>query len=289
MGNPEDWVNVGIGDMTCPIGIDLASESGVCDGKAYIGEIQNGAFPYTYDWNGLGSFVSDTIFNGLCIGNNFVVIKDQNNFLKTCAFVMGSLDNGYFPPIQPSDTVIHTYTEFCIDSSVDFIDVIGSEVIDSVTISILWSFYSDSVLIDQLLDTLHINTPNGTYSNIQIYLHLVCDSDTLKAALSVYSTYGYLSLPFTEVGFLNINEWNDEVSFIVYPNPFDHHLNIETNVSEVENITVLNYLGQEVDVKVNAINDTHFIIDFSDVSKGNYIVKMITKDKTLHFKKVIKN
>jgi hypothetical protein len=58
---------------------------------------------------------------------------------------MGSLDNVFFPPVQPYDTIIHTFIDYCVDPSVDSISVIGSQVIDSLTISVLWSFYDDFV------------------------------------------------------------------------------------------------------------------------------------------------
>ena len=55
MGNSSDWVNVGVNEITCPIGINLATNLTSCDGEAFIGQVQNGVAPYIYDWNGTGA------------------------------------------------------------------------------------------------------------------------------------------------------------------------------------------------------------------------------------------
>jgi|SRR5690554_3034701 len=289
IGNPSDWVNVDSGAMTCPIGVNLASEAGACDGEAYINGVQNGTSPYTYDWNGNNNFVADTIVSGLCVGNQLVIIKDDNNLLKTCAFVMGSIDVGYFPPVQTNDTIIHTFADYCIDPSIDSISLIGSAIIDSFTISVIWSFYSGNVLFDQMLDTVYLNSPNPIYNNVELHLHLICNGDTLKALTSVYSTYGYFSLPFTETGVLSLIQMDKNFNLIAYPNPIDDFLHLEVNASEVEKITVYNGLGQEIKVKKNIVSDKLIQIDFRSVSKGNYVVNIVTTDNKLHTKKVVKN
>lgn len=289
IGDPSDWANIQSGTMTCPIGINLATDQSICDGEAYIGQVQNGVAPYTYDWNGTGTFGVDTTIAGLCVGNHSVTIQDQNGDIRTCAFAMGSEDSGYFPPTQTSDTTIHTFTDYCIDPDVDSISVIGSEIIDSVSASVVWSFFDGSVLIDQLLDTFQFTIPNGNYNSIELHTHLVCNGDTLKSTSSVYSTYGYVSLPFSETGFLDVQELDDDVEVNLYPIPFDNFINIDVNTLEIEEIVVLNHLGQEVEVDFNKLSNNHLVADFSSLSKGNYTIKFLTRKGDVNIKKVIKN
>lgn len=289
MGNPEEWVNVDANEITCPIGINLATDLTACDGEAYIGQVQNGVAPYTYDWNGTGAFVNDTLITGLCVETQFVIIKDHNDSTKTCAFAMGSLDFGYFPPVQQYDTIIHTFVDYCVLPGVDSISVIGSQVIDSVTISVLWSFYENSILVDQLLDFINLGDTILQFNNIALYGHFICNGSNFKSTTSVFSTCGYLAFPFTEVGFLSVMEFNKDAQLNAFPNPFSKLLNIDISEADVKSIVVLNNLGQQVNFNRFENSANQITLDFSGLDNGIYMVRVLSKDNKLSQIKAIKN
>lgn len=76
-------------------------------------------------------------------------------------------------------------------------------------------------------------------------------------------------------------EWND---FTYYPNPVEDLLNL-SYTENITSVTVYNLLGQEVLVK--AFNDNLARIDFSALSSGTYMVKVVS-NQTSKTIKVIK-
>ncbi|MEX1193047.1 MAG: T9SS type A sorting domain-containing protein [Brumimicrobium sp.] len=281
IGDPANWANIQSGTMNCPVGVSLATDQSTCDGEAYIGQVQNGLAPYTYDWNGTGTYDADSTISGLCAGNHYVYIKDQNNDVRVCAFAMGSLDNGYFPPNQPSDTTIHTYTDYCVPSAVDSVSLIGSQVIDSISASVVWSFYENSILVGQLLDTVSFSSPNSTYNNVYLNSHLVCNGDTLKASNSVYTAAGYFEYPFTEVGFLGVDN-NDltATSPTLYPNPASDKVYIK-GINEAESIMIYNNQGK----MVKRTQSTE--IDVSLLKAGSYFVHIFESENRRFIRKMV--
>jgi hypothetical protein len=268
LGNPFIWSDFYADSITCPVGINMASNTSICDGEAYVASVQNGVAPYTYDWNLNGVFTNDTLDTLLCTGNHMVIIKDQNDQTRNCAFSIGSLDNSYIPPAQSYDTIIHNYTEYCIDPNVDSVSLIGSEFIDSLSASIVWSFYDDSILIDQLLDTIYFSVPNPTYTNISIYLHLTCNGDTLKSTESVFSIAGYLPFPFNETGFLGSSK-HSLLDIVLFPNPAENSIQIQS-LEKIKRAIFINTQGR-IEKFVTEINSS---INISDLSKGLYFVHL---------------
>ena len=67
---------------------------------------------------------------GRFVYTQFVILRDLNESIKTCDFAMGSLDNGLLLPVQPNDTIIHSFIDYCVDPRVDSITIKGIQVID---------------------------------------------------------------------------------------------------------------------------------------------------------------
>jgi hypothetical protein len=82
---------------------------------------------------------------------------------------------------------------------------------------------------------------------------------------------------FTTDSQLSITDNNIE-TFSVYPNPTSGILNIKSN-EDVDNVTVYNLLGQNVaSFDKNQITDSS--VDLSELSKGLYLVKITSGDKS---------
>jgi len=74
---------------------------------------------------------------------------------------------------------------------------------------------------------------------------------------------------------------NDVIPLYFSPNPVENLLNLQSNVT-LKLVTVYNFIGQKV--YENSLNDTHVVIDLSNLPFGNYIAKV--RGETAH--KVIK-
>lgn len=70
----------------------------------------------------------------------------------------------------------------------------------------------------------------------------------------------------------------------IYPNPVKESLNIETN-SQIEKIELFNIIGQ----KLKEFNSNAKKLNFSNESKGVYILKIQMKNGKIETKKIIKN
>ena len=81
----------------------------------------------------------------------------------------------------------------------------------------------------------------------------------------------------TDDALLSINE-NVLTTFSVYPNPTANVLNIKST-QEIDNVTVFNLLGQNV-ASFSKNEITNSSIDMSELSKGLYLVKITSGDKT---------
>ena len=71
-----------------------------------------------------------------------------------------------------------------------------------------------------------------------------------------------------------------------YPNPVENNYFIESN-SAIKEIQVLDFSGKMVFKKTNETAKAN--VDFSTMSPGAYLVRIIQKDDSVHAIKVIKN
>ena len=84
---------------------------------------------------------------------------------------------------------------------------------------------------------------------------------------------------------LNLNAFN-ETEFVLYPNPFETVISIESHSSSINEVIVLNNLGQvKLNIEEDMLNDT---IDLSVLDSGVYYLKIIG-DKNSGIIRVIKN
>ena len=70
---------------------------------------------------------------------------------------------------------------------------------------------------------------------------------------------------------------------LIYPNPTDSKIFVNSHINSIDKIEVFNSLGQNV----KTINGEFEVIDVSDFDSGIYLVKLYSKDKSVS-KKIIK-
>ena len=134
--------------------------------------------------------------------------------------------------------------------------------------------YTFNIGIASPPDTPLDNFPNGgTLTNLEV-------STTYYWSVDVNNCFGTTTGPiwsFTTDAVLGIED-NTLEAFRAYPNPTSGILNIKST-QEIDNVTVFNLLGQNVaSFTKNELTDSS--IDMSELSKGLYLVKVTSGDKT---------
>ena len=84
---------------------------------------------------------------------------------------------------------------------------------------------------------------------------------------------GYIHYSSSEA--FNFNNIVEASNVLVYPNPVIRNLTIEGNWDELESLTILNELGQDVSssVRINARNRRTLQVDVSSLPVGNFHVR----------------
>jgi hypothetical protein len=137
--------------------------------------------------------------------------------------------------------------------------------------AVLQSYYlaqTGNYMSPAAMRTLIINTgiSQGTGGNIGPLPNMEA------AIISLNNTLGLSSTKFD----------ND---FYMYPNPAKSILNIKTKANSSKNIRIYSILGQKIK-EINS-NNSHSIINLSSFSKGIYLVKIKSDDKTVSKKLII--
>ena len=210
---------------------------------------------------------------GICLdklGNVYIAESGNNgsNRIRKITCFISSKD-------RISDT-IHSSILTGVDTVVTIqVDTISNNVItktDSAFIS--HHLNTDTIIIDSTL--FKENQCTGVISNTVFY------SDTSESVVVVIDTVIRHHSDTTNI----ITDLAPQIvlSDKIYPNPFNNELNIDFG-NENAKITILDILG-------NIVKQTtgigHISFSTTDVSPGLYFLKIISKDKTLAIKKIIK-
>ncbi len=117
------------------------------------------------------------------------------------------------------------------------------------------------------------NPPPIYYYNYGLY-------DVTLAAENDYGLSVYHIEDVVDVGMININEVNENKSFVLYPNPTAGLLYIRsTEVQQAEEILLRNLAGQEVK-SFRPEASAQMQIDLDDLGTGVYLLEIRTKNKT---------
>jgi hypothetical protein len=104
---------------------------------------------------------------------------------------------------------------------------------------------------------------------------VIFDADNLGNGSSFY--YDNVMLKLGTSGISNANG----INVFIYPNPAQNSLTLESD-KIINAISIYNLVGQEV--YSHSANQRNLTIDIHSLSKGNYILKTVTKDGEMHTK-----
>ena len=111
--------------------------------------------------------------------------------------------------------------------------------------------------------------------------------NTISNSANIYFDYNFPIVTNTATSTFSVLQ-NDTFEFdnyfIIYPNPVDEVLNLNTKqATEIYSLTIYNLLGQQVQTTTNPTNT----VDVSSLKTGNYIIKVVT-DKGVSSSKFVK-
>jgi hypothetical protein len=136
------------------------------------------------------------------------------------------------------------------------------------------------------IDTLHvIHNPNanGAACNFQ-YNAIGLNNKACNFSLPIFPDYYFNNIPLlTNINDLAILQYN---STLVYPNPTNAILNIELENSDKVKIEIANALGQIVFEELNETKNLK--LDIKNLNTGLYFLKIISEDKIIATKKIVK-
>ena len=146
------------------------------------------------------------------------------------------------------------------------------------SVNIAWDAIPGVSSYEITFDGVVLGTTSLTDLNIT-GLDLATDYTWSIAPINCFGTAtGCATWSFTTGDDLLSVEQNALTTFSVYPNPTSNILNIEST-QEIDNVTVFNLLGQNV-ASFSKNEITNSSIDMSELSKGLYLVKITSGDKT---------
>jgi hypothetical protein len=209
---------------------------GTCDGTL-IAIASKGVPPYTYVWT--PGYVSGAIDSNLCAGSYTLNATDENG----CISYTTSIIN-WLPQIQVTT------------SSTPAIGLGDNNGSVSATASGGTPAYT------------YVWSPGGitgqTVSNLACGAYSLMVTDSNGCTVAAEDTVNCL---------LGINEFGNNLSFNLFPNPTSTNVTIESSIANPVQITILNLLGQTVSCSTPPASSS-YIIDVGDLPKAIYILQV---------------
>ncbi len=263
-----------------------ADGSATCNGSV-IASVTGGTEPYNYYYSNGTTGASAT---GLCPGYYYVEVTDGAGRSQVEYFLIAAADssllinNNDYPDSVITLSLIGDPHENC---DIDYNDIESAEVTNyslsdpdltfGVTIlNVEWTitFTNQTTLV---LNDQHYVTENGVY---EVYLNLYCAEKT--------PIYGHLkAADYIDMQLLNgISNQLSNREISIFPNPSNGQFIISTDQGLIENIQVLNQLGQVIESRNNLRNQ---YMEFESLDEGVYFVriKMINDDNVYTEKLII--
>jgi len=209
----------------------------------------------------------------------------KNTQIKYLSSASLGLDPGYdaglFDLFSPSFNI---YSKLVVDNGVNFmlqsvpdnaynttvipigIDAVAGSQITFSTESTDLPSVTQVILEDRLLGTSNeINNTDKTYT-----ITLAADSNGIGRF--------YVHTIFTST--LDVNDYNPVNSIKLYPNPSSNRINLNGDLSKLQNINIYSIIGN----RVLSINKNFKSINIESLNSGIYIVNLMTKDGTKSLK-----
>lgn len=216
--------------------------------------------------------------------NNGSVIKTtQIKYLGSASLGLDpGYDAGLFDLISPSFNI---YSKLVVDNGVNFmLQVVPDNAYNSTVIpigidAVAGSQLSFNAIANDLpsvtqviLEDRLLNTSNEINNTDKSY------TITLSADYNGIGRF-YVHTIFTST--LDVNDYNLVNSIKLYPNPSSNRINLNGDISKLQNINIYSIIGN----RVLSINKNFKSINIESLSSGIYIVNLMTKDgvKSLKF------
>ena len=139
----------------------------------------------------------------------------------------------------------------------------------------------DSILYLGML----LYSDNATFGDITLH------GDANFSAVARYVDTAFMSpyvfVPSQDTVDVHIGIVDNEASFVVYPNPFSHRVNVQCD-KPVTAAWLTDMMGRREGVKLTAIGDGHYTLDLAGRPQAIYLLALLTADGQQHTIRLIK-
>lgn len=98
----------------------------------------------------------------------------------------------------------------------------------------------------------------------------------------------YVFVPSQDTVDVHIGIVDNEASFVVYPNPFSHRVNVQCD-KPVTAAWLTDMMGRREGVKLTAIGDVHYTLDLAGRPQAIYLLTLLTADGEKQTVRLIKH
>jgi len=159
--------------------------------------------------------------------------------------------------------------------------------LDSLSYKLIQPFTTNYTFPDVTLDSI---TGDMTFNPIATGYYSFCiQIDEWRNFSSSYVLVGttYRQIQIDVWSLTGVNEYDDHISFNLFPNPFSTKAIIESKVSlRNATLTIDNCFGERIR-QINNINDQSFTLSREDLSNGLYLLRITQDGKLVMTKKII--
>ena len=176
--------------------------------------------------------------------------------------LMNNMLSGYFD-LSSHDDLIHVYLSNNNFKGINVANGFNNNSNASFRLQTLWT--------DGNFNLEYICVDDVNYANSQS-LNVGQTDSWIKESESIYTTN--CSLSSKKESLMNV---------AIYPNPFKENLKIVNLSKKIKSIEIYNYLGKKL------LTNYQNIINTTTLNRGVYLLKIESVDKSVIYKKVIKN
>ncbi len=86
---------------------------------------------------------------------------------------------------------------------------------------------------------------------------------------------------------LKADDYQEDLGLKIYPNPFDTELNIVSKTGNIKTVEIYNILGSKID-SFDSLSADKNSVETTGIDQGVYLVKVIFRDSSVKFIKIVK-
>ena len=269
-----------------PANIPINTEVNFNDSAVYISPMSNWLSDYT-PWNNVDAYSTNVVGawdpnqkevspKGTCevgyIGRADSVLTYTIHFQNTGNY---NAQNIYLIDSLSSNLNIATLKP--VYSNHSFTTSVSETGVVKFTFNNIYLPYNPPSSIGELIYTIHLKPNLADFTQIKNTANIYFDYNAPVCTNTTLNTINH------SLGIASLSNSNNDI--MIYPNPSTGLFTVSSLKHKVQNIKVLNILGEEV--LQSTINNQQTIIDLSGYRKGLYFVQITDENKNMVNRKIV--